>query len=263
MYAQEKLSEEQIKATAQKMESDWRFGSPMVMWMESENSFNYYIGTAPGRCPDELEDVLKFAEPCYQESLEILQLEKQIYRKPGSKKWESSLEKYFNDTERAKKKFESARRNVEMYEKMVNMFTPMIEGMRKQTFKVPEGELVRFEFHSGGGMVRRPPTHGELIRQEDGNYIALLDTDDFDKLDTIAVTKEQVDEIRALLIEGEVYKMPLYYDTPVMLLDGPSSHVSVEFTDASYSCNSYPPSEWGGKNIAAAYNYLRKLHPKR
>lgn len=261
MYAQDKLSEEQIREIAGKMEDDWRFASPIVRWMESEGTLDYYIGTASGRCPDELEDVLQIAEPGYRDCLQILQLEKQIYRKPGSRKCEENLAKYFKDTDKAKAKIASAHRNAAMYEKMANLFTPMIEGMRQQTYRVPQGELVGFEYHSGGGMMRRPATHCELIRKKNGNYIALLDTEDYERLDTIAVSKAQVEEIRALLIEGEVYKMPRYYDTPVMLLDGPSSRVSVEFTDGSYSCSSCPPSEWGGKNIHAVYNYLRKLHP--
>ena len=112
-------------------------------------------------------------------------------------------------------------------------------------------------------MIHRPPIHGELRLQKNGRYIALLDTDSFNKFDTVAVTKEQVDEIRKLLIDGEIYKMPRYHDLPVILLDGPSSSVSVKFTDGEYMCNSLPPSDWGGKNIIAVYNYLRALHPKK
>lgn len=261
-FAQGQLSEAEIRSTAEKMENDWRFAFPIVRWMEDSQIFEHYISTAPMRCPEELQDVLNMSESCYQESMQILQLEKQIYRKRGAKKWEASLANYFKDPGKAREKIAAAHRNVEMYEKMAAMFPSIIEGMRNMTYNIPQGELVNFVFHSGGGMVRRPATHGELQRLKDGSYIALLDNDTFDQYDTVAVTKAQADEIRKLLIDGEVYKMPKYYDTPVLLLDGPSSHVSVEFTDGSYSCDSFPPSDWGGKNIGAVYNYLRKLNRK-
>ena len=263
LSAQDKLSEEEIQGIVEKMENEWRFALPMVWWMEDQSSFDYYIGSVHERCPDELEDVLEMAEDCYKESLQVLMVEKQIYRKPGSEKWEASLEKYFKDTDRAREKFATAHRNVEMYEKMAKMFPPIIEGMRNHKYRVPQGDLVSFEYHSGGGMIHRPPIHGELRLQKNGRYIALLDTDSFNKFDTVAVTKEQVDEIRKLLIDGEIYKMPRYHDLPVILLDGPSSSVSVKFTDGEYMCNSLPPSDWGGKNIIAVYNYLRALHPKK
>lgn len=261
LFAQDKLSEEQIKAIAGQMENDWRFGRPIVMWMESESNLDYYLTTADQRCPEELEFVLELAEPSYKDCLQILRLQKQIYRKPGARKWEASLAKYFPDTDSARKRFASAADVVQMYEKLEKKLLPLIESKRSQTYNVPQGDLVGFVYRSGGGMVRRPPTYGELRRLEDGNYIALLDTDTFEKLDTVAVSKAQAAEIRALLIEGEVYKMPRYYDSPVLLLDGPTHSVSVDFTDGSFSCYGFPPSEWGGKNILAVYNYLRRLHP--
>ena len=262
LSAQDKLSEKEIRAIAEKMENEWRFAFPIVRWMEDKSGFDYYIGTVGERCPDELEDVLEMAEDCYKESLQVLMVENRVYRKPGSKKWEASLADYFKDTDKAKEKFATAHRNVEMYEKMAKMFPPVIEGMRNRNYRVPQGDLVSFEYNSGGGMMYRPSIHGELRLQKDGSYIALLDTDSFNELDTVAVTKAQVDEIRKLLIDGEVYKMPRYHDLPVLLLDGPSSFVNVKFTDGEYRCNSLPPSEWGGKNILAVYNYLRGLHPK-
>jgi hypothetical protein len=261
VFAQGRLSEEELKSTAEKMESDWRFGRSIVRWLEDDGTFARYLETAPMRCPDELEQVLEMVEPSYQEALQVLRLEKQVYRKPGARKWEASLASYFQDTKVAKERIAAAHKTVEMYEKMEKQFPAMIKGMRSRTYKVPQGELVSYSFHLGGGMVRRPSTHGEVQRQKDGTYVASLDTRSFDKFDTFTLTKEQVDTIRKLLIDGEVYKMPRYYDTPVLLLDGPSSSVSVEFTDGSYSCSSTPPDEWGGKNVFAVYNYLRELHP--
>lgn len=256
------LSEEDLIAYSARIENDWRFGATEVMWLEDERTFNNYYETVPLRCPDELEEVLHWSTRSYNENLMILRLEKQIYGKPGSKKCEANLVKYFKDPEKAKEKFAKAHSYAAMYEKMAKEFPAIIEGMRNRTYNIPQGDLVYFEFHSGGGMVRRPPIHLELNRQKDGSYIALLDTEEFDKYDTLAVTKAQVDEIRQLLIDGEVYKMPRYYDTPVMLLDAPSHHVSVGFTDGSYSCNSYPPEEWGGKNIGAVCKCLRSLQAK-
>ena len=259
LFAQNKMSEEDIIAYAARIENDWRFGFSDVMWLENEQIFERYFETAPLRCPEELQTVLDMSGRAYQENLQILRLEKQVYRKPGAKKWEASLAKYFNNTDKAKEKFASARKYVEMYERMAKAFPSIIDGMRNRTYDVPKGDLVNFEFHSGGGMIRRPPIHLELARQKDGSYIALFDTEDFDRYDTLAVSKAKVDEIRQLLIDGEVYKMPRYYDTPVMLLDAPHSHVSVEFTDGSYSCSDYPPEEWGGKNIGAVCKLLRDL----
>ena len=66
-----------------------------------------------------------------------------------------------------------------------------------------------------------------LERQKDGKYIVALDTDDFHKLDTIPLTQAHVDTIRQMLIEGEVYKMPAFYDSPLLILDAPSGSVSV------------------------------------
>lgn len=34
--AQEKLTEEEIKSTAQQIENDWRYGSNHVIWMENQ-----------------------------------------------------------------------------------------------------------------------------------------------------------------------------------------------------------------------------------
>lgn len=263
LSAQDKLSEKEVQDIVEKMENDWRFALPIVRWMEDQSVFDHYISTIPDRCPDELEDVLDMAESCYQESQQVLLVENQIYRKPGVKKWEDSLAGYFKDTGKAKEKFAAAHRNVEMYEKMAKMFPPIIEGKRNQEYRVPQGELDSFEYYLGGGMARRPPIRGEVKRQKNGRYIALLDTDSFDKLDTVALTKEQVDEIRKLLIDGEVYKMPRYYDLPVLLLDGPGGYVSVMFSDGEYRCNTIPPGDWGGKSATAVYNYLRSLHPKK
>lgn len=262
LSAQDKQGEEDIQDIIEKMEDDWRFAFPLVRWMEDQSSFDHYLSTVRDRCPDELEDVLEMAESCYQESQQVILVEKQVYRKPGVKKWEANLAKYFKDPDRAKERFATAHRSVEMYETMANMFPPIIEGKRNKKYAVPQGDLVSFEYHSGGGMMYRPPIHGELRLQEDGSYIALLDTDAFGEYDTVVLTKAQVDEIRKLLIDGEVYKMPRYHDTPVMILDGPSSSVSVKFTDGEYRCLGFPPREWGGQNIIAVYNYLRELHPK-
>ena len=261
LFAQGKLSEEELKSTAEKMAADWRFGRSVVRWLEDDGAFNRYLETAPVRCPDELEQVLEMVEPSYKEALQILQLEKQIYRKPGARKWEASLARYFQDTKVAKERIAAAHKTVEMYEMMEKQFPPMIKGMRSRSYKVPQGDLVSFSVFLGGGMIRRPATRGEVQRQKDGSYVASLDTRSFDKLDTFTLTKEQVDTIRRMLIDGEVYKMPRHYDTPVLLLDGPGSSVAVEFTDASFSCSSVPPDEWGGKNVFAVYNYLRELHP--
>lgn len=256
------LTEEEIIACSSRIENDWRFGSPVVMWLEDEQTFNRYFETVPLRCPEELEEVLHWSEGSYNENLLILRLEKQIYGKPGNKKCEANLTRYFKDPEKAKAKFAKAHINAAMYEKMAKEFPAIIEGMRNRKYDIPQGDLVNFAFHMGGGMVRRPASRVELARQKDGSYIVLLDTEDFDRFDTLAVTKAQVDDIRKLLIDGEVYKMPRFYDSPVMLLDGPSSHVFVEFTDGSYSCSSYPPSDWGGKNIGEVCKYLYGLRAK-
>ena len=102
--------------------------------------------------------------------------------------------------------------------------------------------------------------HGKA--KKDGKYIVALDTDDFHKLDTIPLTQAHVDTIRQMLIEGEVYKMPAFYDSPLLILDAPSGSVSVKFTDASYSCNNIPPFKWGGECIEKVYQYLKTLQPE-
>lgn len=262
-FAQNQLSKEEIANIVNSIETDWRFGVSHVKWMENANTFSYYMSTIYDRCPEELEDVLNWSEKSYKENQQILQLEKQIYSKPGSKKAESNLSSYFKDTEKAKKKFASAKEAQQMYDQMMKVLPPLIELKNKQEYKVPQGELTYFEYHSGGGMVRRPASHAELMRQKDGSYIATLDTYYFNKLDTIAVTQAQVDTIRQMLIDGEVYKMPKLYDEVILVLDAPHSSASVRFTDASFSCNSYPPSKWGGKNLYAVYKYLKALQPKR
>ena len=262
LFAKGRMSEEELRSTAEKMENDWSFASPMVRWMEDDSAFDYYWETIPDRCADDLEEVLEMAEPCYQESQQVLQLAKQIYRRPGARKWEARLAQYFEDTDRAKEKIASARRNVAMYKKMAKKFPSIIDGKRKRTYPVPQGDLVRFEYRSGGGMLIAPPIHRELKRQDDGSYIAVLETDSFNKFDTLSVTKAQVSEIRKMLIDGNISKMPRYNDSPLLILDAPSTSVSVEFTDRDFSCNSVPSEEWGGKGVMAVYFYLENLRPK-
>lgn len=257
-----KLSEAEIKNIVEQMEDDWRFAYPMVRWLQDEASFDFYVRTAPGRTPEELQDVLDLGKECYEQSKQLLQVEKQVYPKPGRKKSEASLAQYFKDPEKAKERMAAARVNVKRYEAIADMFPRIIEGTRNMTYKVPEGALVSFEYYSRGGMMREPGTHVEVRRQQDGSYLAFLDTWSFNKLDTVALSKPQVDHIRQLLIDGEIYKMPQYSDTPMLLLDGPSSSVSVSFEDADYSCSSYPPLDWGGRTVMAVNNYLRELHPR-
>lgn len=110
--------------------------------------------------------------------------------------------------------------------------------------------------------MKRPAYQAILERQKDGKYIVGLDTDDFHKLDTIPLTQAHVDTIRQMLIEGEVYKMPAFYDSPLLILDAPSGSVSVKFTDASYSCNNIAPFKWGGECIEKVYQYLKTLQPE-
>ena len=262
-YAQNDLTEEEIVGIAKKMETDWRFGKSDMIWMESASRFSQYMSTVSGRCPEELEFVLGGSERWHLENLRIAQVEKQIYPKPGSKKSEKNLSRYFQDTEKAKEKFASAREALQMYDQMKEVLPSLIESKKNQTYPVPQGELTYFDYHSGGGMMRQPAKHAELIRQKDGSYIAMLDTYSFDKYDTIAVAQTQVDTIRQMLIDGEVYKMPRLYDSPYLILDAPHSSASVRFADASFSCNNYPPSDWGGKSLYAVYQYLKALQPKR
>ena len=260
--AQEKLTEEEIKSTAQQIENDWRYGSNHVIWMENQNALSRYLETAPLRCIDELEDVVEWSQEPHRQNQRILQLKKQIYSKPGSQKSERNLAQYFTDTEKAKQKFLAAEESERMYQQLTKEVQSVIEAKKKQTFTVPQGELTGFEYRLGGGMVYRPASQALLERQKDGTYVVALDTDDFDKLDTVRLTQAQVDTIRQMLIEGEVYKMPRFYDDPVRILDAPSGSVSVDFSDASYSCNSLPPSDWGGRNIGKVYQYLKALQPK-
>ena len=100
-YAQNDLTEEEIVGIAQKMETDWRFGKSDMIWMESASRFSQYMSTVSGRCPEELEFVLGGSERWHLENLRIAQVEKQIYPKPGSKKSEKNLSRYFKDTEKA------------------------------------------------------------------------------------------------------------------------------------------------------------------
>ena len=111
-------------------------------------------------------------------------------------------------------------------------------------------------------MLNVPPIRRELKRQDDGSYIAVLETDSFNKFDTLSVTKAQVNEIRKMLIDGDISKMPRYNEPPVLILDAPSTSVYVEFTDREFSCNSVPSEEWGGKGVMAVYSYLENLRPK-
>ena len=262
-WAQNKLSDKEITAIKTEMAENPECRTPLL-WLEDDGRTDYYLETAPLRCPDELDELIHLSEPWHEENSRILQLEQQIYPKPGSSKSEKMLAQHFKDVEKAKKTFECARKAEERYSRMVKELVPLIESKRQQTtFKVPQGELTHFEYHSGGGMVHKPASHGELIRQDDGSYIALLDTYSFEKLDTIAITPQQVDTIRTMLIEGEVYKMPRYHDEHYMIFDAPHSSASVEFSDASFSCNNYPPTNWGGRNIYKVYQYLKALQPKR
>ncbi|MBO4674265.1 MAG: hypothetical protein J5616_07940 [Bacteroidaceae bacterium] len=258
----QKFSDKEMTDIKEQMAKNPECRTPL-MWLEDDSRADYYIRTAPDRCPDELEELIHLAESWHQENSRILQLAQQIYPKPGSAKSEKALAQHFNDTEKAKQTFECARKAEERYTKVINIIVPLIDGKRHQTFKAPQGELIHFEYHSGGGMIHKPASHGELERLKDGSYIALLDTYSFEKLDTVAITPQQVDTIRTMLIEGEAYKMPRYHDEHYMIFDAPSSSVSVEFSDASFSCSSYPPTNWGGKNIYKVYLYLKAQQPKR
>lgn len=261
-FAQDTLDKDEIKSIATKMENDWLFGFNHVIWMENQHTFSEYLETIPLRCPYELESVVNFSKDAHEQNQRILQLKKQIYTKPGSKKSENELARYFTDTEKAKQKFAAAEESERMYQQLIEATTPFIESQDKRTFTIPQGELTYFYYHLGGGMVYRPASQATLERQKDGTYHVALDTEDFDKLDTILLTQAQVDTIRQLLIEGEVYKMPRFYDEPVRVLDAPSGSVSVKFADTSYSCNNLPPSDWGGRNIYKVYQYLKALQPK-
>lgn len=261
-WAQKRLSDKEISNIKEQMAKNPECRTPL-MWLEDDSRADYYLRTASDRCLDELDELIHLAESWHEENSRIVQLEEQIYPKPGSAKSEKALAQHFSDVQKAKHTFECARKAEERYTKVVSVLVSVIEKKRHQTFKVPQGELIHFEYHSGGGMIHKPASHGELERQADGSYIALLDTYSFEKLDTIAITPQQVDTIRTMLIEGEVYKMPRYHDEHYMILDAPSSSVSVEFSDASFSCYSYPPTNWGGKNIYKVYQYLKALQPKR
>ena len=262
-FAQKPLSEEEIETTATKMVDDWQFGHNYVIWMENQQALSHYLETAPLRCPEELESVVEWSEKPHKENQSILQLKQQIYPKPGAKKSERTLALYFKDTEKAKQKFAAAEESEEMYQRLIAQVVPLIESKKKQTFTAPQGELTYFYYHLGGGMVRRPASQATLERLKDGTYRVALDTEAFNKLDTIPVTQAHVDTIRQMLIEGEVYKMPSYYDQAIPIMDAPSGRVSVKFTDASFSCSDLPPSNWGGENIGKVYRYLKALQPKR
>lgn len=261
-FAQKTLDESDIKEIASKMENDWLFGFNHVIWFENQRSFAAYLETIPLRCPYELENVVSFSQSAHDQNQRILQLKKQIYTKPGSKKSESSLARYFTDTEKAKQKFAAAEESEQMYQQLMEATTPLIESQNKRTFTIPNGALTYFNYHLGGGMVYRPASQATLERQKDGTYLAALDTEEFDKLDSIFITQAQADTLRQILIEGEVYKMPRFYDDAVRVLDAPSGSVSVKFSDASYSCNNIPPSDWGGRNIYKVYQYLKALQPE-
>ena len=262
-YAQNKLTEEDIISTATRIENDWQFGYNHVIWMEDAKTFSHYLETVPLRCPYELELVVDLSKFSHNENLQILQLKQQIYPNPGSKKSEEKLAKYFTDTEKAKKRFEAAEEAVQMYQQLIKEATPIIEAKNQRKFTIPQGKLTYFYYHLGGGMINRPAAEATLRRQKDGTYLVALDTYKFHQLDTIPVTQAQVDTIRQMLIEGEIYKMPAYYDEPMRILDAPSGSVAIKFTDVSFNCNNLPPLDWGGKNIRKVYEYLKSLQPKR
>ena len=261
--AQNKLSEEKLKSTAKQIENDWQFGHNHVIWMEDQKTLSDYLETVPLRCPDELQLVIDFSIRAHNENQRILQLKQQVYPKPGSKKSEDNLAKYFTDTEKATQKFAAAEEAEDMFQQLLEKATPVIEAKDQRKFTIPQGDLTYFHYHLGGGMVNRPAAEATLRRQNDGTYLVALDTYKFHVLDTIPVTQAQVDTIRQMLIEGEVYKMPIYYDEPIRILDAPSGAVAVKFTDANFHCNNLPPSNWGGMNIRKVYDYLKALQPKR
>lgn len=259
--AQDKLSDEEITITKQLMQNNPRCTNHML-WFESQNALNNYLSTIPGRCPEEVEWVQQRAADWHHSNSMIVRLEKQIYPKPGSKKSEKNLMAHFTNVEQAKQTFQCAREAESMYEQFMKQTAGFVEARRNATYKAPEGELTYFSYHQGGGMMRTPPISATLQKMKDGTYQAIMSTDEFDQYDTLAISLDQVKEIRQMLIEGEVYKMPQYYDSPILILDAPHSNVSVRFSDASYSCNNFPPSDWGGKNILAVFNYLKALQPK-
>lgn len=259
--AQKRLTETEIKGIVTLMENNPRCTTGLL-WVENESRLSYFLTSVHGRCVDDLEMVLDYAQKWHADNARIVQLEQQIYSKPGKKKCEQALQQYFQNPDAARATFAHAHQAEGMYERLVREITPVLEGKRNQVFSAPQGELTYFEFRRGGGMRYAPPRHAVLKRGKDGSYTVKLDTSEFDVMDTIAVTQAQVDTVRQMLIEGEVYKMPRYYDVPMMVFDAPSTSVSVEFTDASFSCNANPPSKWGGKNIYAVYKYLKALQKK-
>lgn len=259
---QQKLSDEEIGKIAELMKRNPRC-TTHVMWLEDESRMSYFLRTVPGRCLSDLEEVAEMAEKWHESNAAIVQLAEQIYPKPGSKKSEKSLSKYFADPAAARNTFECARQAEALYERFMREVRPAIVIKSKQTFNVPQGALTYFEFRQGGGMIHRPPTQAVLKRNEDNSYTLTIDTEDFQRLDTISVSQAQADELRALLIEGEVYKMPSFSDSPIMIHDAPHSSVAVKFTDGTYSCNGFPPKDYGGKNIWKAYRYLKDLQPKQ
>ena len=260
-WGQEKLNDEEIEVVKKIMHDNPKCRSH-VIWFESNDALEHYISTIPGRCPDDVERVLNEAEDWHRDNNMILRLEKQIYPKPGSKKSEKSLASHFNDVEKAKETFRCSHGAESMYEKLTQATDGFVDASRNRVYQAPKGELTYYHYRSGGGMIRRPPVDATLTRGKDGTYVAHMSTDEFNQYDTIQVTLEQVDTIRKMLIDGEVYKMPRYYDEPYMIFDAPHSSCAVKFSDASFSCNKYPPQDWGGKNIYAVYQFLRKLQPK-
>ena len=260
LYAQDKLSNEEIAMTKGLMQKNPKCINH-IRWFENQATLSQYLSTISGRCPDEVEWILNATEEWHDANSMIIRLEKQLYPKPGSKKSEKSLAAHFANVDQAKETFRCALEAEDMYERFKAEAKGFVEARRNATYTPPKGELTYYHFRESGGMRRMPPFDITLEKTKDGTYKATLSTEDFDVFDTIAITPEQVNDIRELLIDGEVYKMPIYYDEPYLLLDAPSSSVAVKFSDASYHCNNYPPSKWGGKNISAVNEYLKKLQP--
>lgn len=258
----QKLSPSELKTVANNIETDWRYGESGILWLEDQGRLNHYLSTASQRCLDDLTSVINFAESWHADNERILQFKRQVYPNPGAKKSERELAQYFKDIDKARTKFQKAEENEAMYQRLLRETKPLIEKKKHETFTPPTGALTYFHFRQGGGMLYRPPLEATLTRQKDGTYRVMLDTEDFERLDTIPLTQAQVDTVRQMLIDGEVYKMPVYYDEPFLLLDAPSSSVEVRFTDADFHCNTFPPKNWGGKNIWEVYQYLKGLQPK-
>ena len=101
-WAQNKLSDKEITAIKTKMAENPECRTPLL-WLEDDGRTDYYLETAPLRCPDELDELIHLSEPWHEENSRILQLEQQIYPKPGSSKSEKMLAQHFKDVEKAKK----------------------------------------------------------------------------------------------------------------------------------------------------------------